>query len=376
MKLLHRILPVSMTLLCASATLRCQPSGPELPVSDVQRLRLLKVQAMGSLKPFVPRVPPGFPQYPTDPVSGLTEQGIELGRWLFYDPLLSSDNTVSCASCHKPELSFSDSVPLSTGVRGQLTLRNTMPLINLAWDRKFFWDGRAHRLEDAVLMPVANRGEMDMPLEVLAPKLQRSAFYRSFFHLVFGSEKISNERIGLALAQFVRSLISRESPIDRVRTVQLGHADVSSLPSTLRALATQQMSADINTIQHACANCHESARFGENRFENVGLPTDAQQGNTIRFKVPSLYNIAYTAPYMHDGSLKTERAVVEHYDTGIVMNTALSAELTAQGKARRFRFTPGQRVTAMTFLALFNDETFIRNKLHYNPFQADALFDR
>lgn len=376
MSIQHKVLPVFLTTLCVSVTLWCKPVGPDLEVSPVQNARLQKVRGFGVLKPFIPKVPAGFPEYPADQASSLTEQGIELGRWLFYDPLLSIDNTISCASCHKPELSFADSVAFSDGVRGQKTLRNSMPLVNLAWDKKFFWDGRADLLEQAVLMPVTNGLEMDMPVEVLAPKLQRSPFYRSFFQLVYGSEKITPERIGTALAQFVRSLISRESAIDRIRTVQLGHAPASSLPATLRGFATLQMSADINAIQHACAACHETARFGANRFENIGLPADAQTEKPIRFKVPSLYNIAYTAPYMHDGSLASEKSVIDHYDTKIVMNGALAAELTAQGQPRRFRFSAGQRKTAMDFLRLFNDEAFIKNKLHYSPFQPDAVFHR
>lgn len=352
----------------------CREPQGEIAMDSVHAARWAKIAQQAENPPAIPAVPPGFPAYPTAEKYRLTKLGVELGRWLFYDTALSSDDKIACASCHQPQLSFSDNAALSVGVRGQKSERHSMPLVNLAWEQKFFWDGRANDLEAAVLMPVENAREMDMNREQMTVKLKKYDFYRKFFKRIYGTAEFESKHVANALAQFLRSLVSRRSGIDRIRSVQLGGTPLSDLPADLRGLATGKLSGEVNTIQHACAACHESARFGAARFENIGLKTTVGETQSKKFKVPSLYNISYTGPYMHDGSIKTLDEVLLHYDRGMVFNTALSPELVTNGTAKKFHFSAPQLAAARQFLLLFDDADFIKNKMHYNPREANAVF--
>ena len=259
-------------------------------------------------------VPAGFPAPEIPPDNPLTTEGIALGERLFADPILSVDSTTACASCHLPAHAFSDPRPLSQGVGG-LTSRNSMPLFNLLWSPSFFWDGRAASLEDQALEPVQTPVEMGEDWDRVVAKLERHPEYPALFARAFGDAPINRQLVVQAIAQFERTLISADSKYDRWLA---GQAEFT--PEEERGFLL------FHTEEGDCFHCHISPLFTDNEFHNNGLDLDppdeglaALTGKRFdrgKFKTPTLRNIEYTAPYMHDGRFQTLEEVVEHYDSG------------------------------------------------------------
>ena len=272
--------------------------------------------------------------YPPD--NPTTAAGLALGRDLFFDPLLSVDSTVSCATCHRPELGFADDLALSSGVAGRRGTRNSPGLANVGYlHQTLFWDGRADNLEAQALHPIAATTEMGGDWPRLIGKLRRHPAYGPRFRAAFGLRSVRDlnpDHVGKALAQFQRSLISADSKYDRVERGEatyteqeaLGHAiffDLADEPDpTWRGLPTGE-----------CAHCHAPPHFTNQRFFNNGLDeaTDlddfsdrgrgahtGQRADNGKFRTPGLRNVAVTAPYMHDGRFATLEAVVDHYNRG------------------------------------------------------------
>lgn len=266
--------------------------------------------------PYEFPVPKGFPTPYIPEDNPLTQEKIALGKLLFFDPLLSKDRTVSCASCHQPQNAFSDAKPLSVGVYGQLGDRNSMPLVNLAWVGTFFWDGSSPTLEQQVLKPLTSAKEMGMSIEEIETRLLKDKKYKKLFWEVFG-EKPSIGNISKAIASYERTLVSANSRYDRFF---YGKDAMAFTDSEIRGYYLF-----MGERTH-CASCHNGPNLGQLSFENNGLYENyADEGRSKitglardvgKFKVPSLRNIAKTAPYMHDGSLKTLEDVVMHYITG------------------------------------------------------------
>ena len=265
--------------------------------------------------PFVLNTPAGFPPPEIPPDNALTHEGIELGRRLFTDPILSADSTVACATCHLPSQAFSDPRPFSRGVDG-LTGRNSMPIFNVLWRPALFWDGRAPSLEEQALAPVRDPVEMGENWPHIATKLQRHPDYPHLFARAFGpNQAIDSTLVVQAIAQFERSLISADSKYDRWLA---GTADFT--PEEERGFLL------FHTEQGDCFHCHGAPLFTDNQFHNNGLDLDPQdpglaaltQGRLDRgkFITPTLRNIEYTAPYMHDGRFPTLEEVIDHYDSG------------------------------------------------------------
>ena len=260
-------------------------------------------------------VPVGFP-IPNIPVDNpLTIEGVELGRRLFADPILSIDSTISCASCHLPESAFTDPKRFSRGVAG-LTGRNSMPIFNLLWSSSFFWDGRSPSLEDQAIQTVENLIEMGEDWSNVAAKLKRHPTYPGLFARAFGDETPINRTIVVqAIAQFERTLISADTKYDRWI---VGAEEFT--PAEQRGFLL------FHSEQADCFHCHAAPLFTDNEFHNNGLdmePIDPglvmQTGGRLdrgKFKTPSLRNIQYTAPYMHDGRFQSLEEVIEHYDSG------------------------------------------------------------
>lgn len=257
----------------------------------------------------------------------LTEEKVALGKQLFFDSRLSADGTVSCASCHDSQRAFTDGRPRSVGLKGRKTSRNSPTLINRALGDSFFWDGRAASLEALTLEVMELAPVLGTTHEVLVNKLKRIGGYRRQFEQVFGGA-VTADRVAMALATFVRTILSGNSPFDRFEA-----GDRTALsPAAQRGL--ELFRGDAN-----CAKCHKGFNFTDEQFHNTGVglydpsPDLGRYYITKRdedkgaFKTPTLRDIAKTAPYMHDGSLKTLGEVIQFYDKGGIKNPYLSKEI-------------------------------------------------
>lgn len=239
---------------------------------------------------------------------------VTLGEKLFFDPILSSDRSISCASCHKPEFAFADTAALSLGVKGQVTDRNTPSAMNLAGRIHLFWDGRASSLEMQALQPIAAPNEMNLPIAEAVSRLNAEPFYAKAFRSVFRTA-VSEKALAEALAAYERTLETSDTPYDRF---------INGDDNALSAAAQRGRILFIGRAN--CANCHAGEDFTADRFKNIGLfdgkkltdPgrfTVTQDSTQIgHFKVPGLRNVALTAPYMHNGMFKTLREVLNYYN--------------------------------------------------------------
>lgn len=309
----------------------------------------------------------------------ITNAGATLGRVLFYDKALSVNNTIACASCHKQENSFSDPAVFSIGFEGGLTTRNSMSLANARYYNPgtFFWDERANTLEEQTLMPVQHPVEMGMDINELESRLSSKDYYKVLFRKAFGDEAINSDRISKALAQFIRSMVSFRSRYDD-GLVALGHphAPNDNLPGF-----TQQENQGLRLFQQHCGRCHGTEAQIINSAANDGLDvvyadngvgaiTGRAQDNG-KFKVPSLRNVALTAPYMHDGRFATLAQVVEHYNSGVQDHPNLDPRLRVQpgGQPQRLGLNQQQKDAIITFLHTLTDNSFTTDAKYANPFK-------
>ncbi|MVM34140.1 cytochrome-c peroxidase [Spirosoma sp. HMF4905] len=301
-----------------------------------------------------------------------TQEGVYLGRMLFYEPSISSTKTISCASCHQQARAFTDGQALSVGVTGKRTQRNSMSLVNLLWVRQLFWDGRSSSLEEQALVPMAHPDEMGLAPGEAAQVLQKTTSYPALFKRVFGSDTITDARIGKAIAQFERTLISANSPYDQYLE---GNYKLTESEQRGLQLFNVAPSMERNVRGGNCAHCHGGPKLYQELFHNNGLEQKAtdsgRQGITGleldhgRFRVPTLRNVALTAPYMHDGRLATLNDVLDHYSEHILASPTLSRELP--GHTNGFHLTAGEKTDLIAFLHLFTDSTFINNPKFGNP---------
>jgi cytochrome c peroxidase len=331
-----------------------------------------------------PTLPPSFLQQPilgqdnTPGNNPVTNPGATLGRVLFYDKRLSLNFTVSCASCHQQANGFSDPRKFSVGFQGGLTGRNSMGLANARWyqRRAFFWDERAATLEAQVLEPIQNAVEMGMTLPALQARLAAEPFYQTLFTNAFGSPAVTSDRISRALAQFVRSIVSTQTKFDVGAAT--GFANFTAQENQGRQIFNAPN-------QGNCAACHGTDNFvpgpaiNNNGLENpyvdkgVGALSGRPQDEGL-FKVPSLRNIALTAPYMHDGRFATLEQVVEFYNSGVVNHPNLSAPLRnppgapGAGQPRRLNLTAGQKAALAAFLRTLTDSAVTTDVKFSDPF--------
>lgn len=302
-----------------------------------------------------------FPQVQLPQDNPLTKEGVALGKKLFHDTRLSINNSQSCASCHQQSHAFSDPRAFSLGAEGQVGKRHAMPLFNLAWDRNFFWDGRAKTLREQVLMPIQDAHEMNETLERVVKKI---ADTESSFTAAFGTPEITAERIAKSLEQYLLSLVSQESRFDRAarRVDQMTEEEKRGLQLFVTEFdpARGLRGAD-------CFHCHGSTLFTDYQFKNNGLDLVANEqgrmavtGNAAdrgKFKTPSLRNIAVTAPYMHDGRFQTLEEVVEHYNSGVKRSETLDPNL-AKHPEGGLQLTPEEKRALVAFLKTLTDEEF------------------
>ena len=292
------------------------------------------------------RVPDGFGPLPVPPQNPLRADRVALGERLFFDPVLSRDRSVSCGSCHLPELAFADGRARSLGVEGRTGLRNAPSLLNVAYRKTLFWDGGALFLESQALVPLEDAHEMDLPAEDALRRLRAHAEYPALFAEAFDGEAPSVRTLTYALAAFQRTLVSAPTALDRFRA---GDGDALA-DGARRGLAL---------FEAHCSACHAGAQLTSDGFENNGAAvTDADPGRARvtfseadrgTFRVPSLRAVARTAPYFHDGRFSTLEAVLAHYDRGGDATAGQSP------RVRPLRLSPADRDALVAFLRTLDD---------------------
>jgi len=306
--------------------------------------------------PLYLEVPKGWPQPKYDfKKNPLTEESFQLGRHLFYDPILSRDNTISCSSCHLQQTGFTHvDHQLSHGIEGKIGTRNSMALINLAWNKDFMWDGGVNNLEVQAINPITSPTEMDEKLENVVAKLQNSPKYRTLFTKAYGDDKVTSQRVLKALAQYTVMLKSSNSKYDKVMRKEENF--------------TQQEQHGYDLFKTNCASCHKEPLFADERFEKNGIALDetlndlgrikitGKTEDKMRFKIPTLRNIQFTFPYMHDGRFKTLTEVVKHYNF-LGNDKSLPKEL-----AKPMNLSDNDRVDLVAFLQTLTDKEFLFDK--------------
>ena len=312
----------------------------------------------------------------------ITDEGATLGRVLFYDQNLSKNRMISCASCHRQELSFSDGQALSKGLHNELTTRNSPSLVNNRFyvRKHYFMDERAETLEDLILLPFTDPIEMDMSEELLIARILEQPFYEDLFTDAFGDITITTERISKAVSQFIRSLSSFNSKYDIGRK-QVNHplndfpnfTDEENLGKKLFMLPQL---AGVDAV--SCLGCHASETFTLTVPASNGLDsvfTDLGTFNTFPlvhflggFKTASLRNVELTAPYMHDGRMETLEDVIEHYNSGIVFHQYLPSNLREGNEPRKMNYTEEQKTALVLFLKTLTDDQFIYDEKFSDPF--------
>src|SRR5882724_106147 len=304
------------------------------------------------------------PDLPRD--NPLTGEGVALGGKLFFDRRLSANDSESCATCHNPHLAFSQPRRFSRGVDGDIGTRNAMPLENLAWKSSFFWDGRAATLREQVLQPIQNPIEMHESLTSLVAKISADKDYPRLFQNAFGSPEISSDKIAHALEQFLLVQVSFNSKFDRVMNGTEKFSDDEQ-----RGFVLFNTEYDPYHGQYGadCFHCHGGPLFQSQNFANNGLDSafrdlgrykvTKRPGDEGKFSVPSLRNVAVTAPYMHDGRFQTLEEVVEHYCTGMKRSATLDPNLAKHPDGGVPLSAEDKRALA-AFLKTLTDEKFLR----------------
>ncbi|WP_411844891.1 MbnP family protein [Roseibacillus persicicus] len=312
-----------------------------------------------------PAIQRHFPQpdFPAD--NPLTHEGVALGKALFFDPILSKERNLSCASCHQPEAAFSDAgMAFSEGHLGGKSTRNSMPLFNLVWHREMFWDGRVQTLREQVLHPIEHPDELALPLTEALQRLNATPEYPTTFAKVFGKAEIDGDLLAKALEQYLLSLISQESRFDQAMR---GEVELTAEEKRGFELFITEHDPDNGLRGADCFHCHGGALFSNHTFANNGLdPTFSDLGRAAatglesdrgKFKVPSLRNLTLTAPYMHDGRFATLEEVVEHYNSGVQRSPTLDPNL-AKHPETGLHLTEADKAALVAFLTTLTEHRF------------------
>ena len=316
------------------------------------------------------------PSLPLD--NPLTIQGVKLGRMLFYEKLLSRDGSQACADCHRQQDGFSDTSRFSIGVELMPGKRQAMPVFNMAWHtNEFFWDGRAHLLRDQALKPIQDPLEMNETLPNVIAKLSNSQQYKDQFIRTFGNSEITPEKMALAMEQFMLSIVSNDSKFDRFLA---GEIQLTESEERGRLLFSTEYNPFFPEISGAdCQHCHGGANFENDKYMNNGIDAEADivdigrqkvtenPADRAKFKVPSLRNIAVTAPYMHDGRFKTLEEVVDHYNADIRESSTVDPALL-NTKQTGLLLSQQDKQDLVNFLKTLTDNTFLNNEEYKSPF--------
>ncbi len=330
--------------------------------------------------PYVLDIPSHFPDMIIPADNPMTVEGVDLGRYLFYEKKLSGDNSMSCASCHMPENSFSDPNQYSTGIDGIQGTRQSMALVNMGWENFFFWDGRETTLEKQILDPVINPIEMHETWKNAVAKLNQDINYRNRFFRAFGEGGIDSVKAAKAIAQFIRTMISGQSKYDVMYKYENGMSLSATEQSIFQTIDPEEWAGyDLfKSLNGAdCFHCHNGPLMRVKKFSNNGLlpnflndlgraaVTNNPEDN-YKFKVPTLRNIALTAPYMHDGRFSTLDEVIEHYSSGIHMSPTIDP-LIEFGSQGGVQLDVQEKYLLKKFLLTLTDENFINNPKFKDP---------
>ena len=317
------------------------------------------------------------PDLPED--NSLTQQGVLLGKMLFYEKMLSKDASQSCASCHNQLDGFSDTLTFSVGVEMLEGKRQAMPIFNMAWHtNEFFWDGRAHLLRDQSLKPIEDPLEMNETLENVLAKLSASQTYKDQFTRAFGTDEITSEKMSLAMEQFMLSIVSHNAKYDKYLA---GEALLTDSEERGRILFETEYNPFFPDQSGAdCAHCHGGFNFENDQYMNNGLDSDnefedvgreevtSKMSDRAKFKVPSLRNIEVTPPYMHDGRFQTLEEVVDHYNLHIKLSSTVDPALLQVIDNGGLKLTDQDKTDLINFMKTLTDQTFLNNPEYADPF--------
>jgi len=323
--------------------------------------------------PYELKIPAGFPEMVIPEDNPMTVEGIALGRKLFYEEKLSGDNSMACADCHMQQNGFSDPNQFSQGIDGSFGNRQAMALINLGWEKFYFWDGRAATLEQQIFGPVMNPIEMNESWAHAMDELREDPVYRDMFRKAFGTAGVDSVRASKAIAQFLRTLISGNSKFDKVN-----RGEVSFTPSESNGYDLFMRDKDeANLIAGGdCFHCHGPILMSKQFYSNNGLDAvfadsglGAVTGNPLevgKFKIPTLRNIELTGPYMHDGRFTTLDEVINHYSSGLVVSPTIDPlmKFAADGGVA---LSPQEKADIKAFLLTLTDYDFINNPEFKDP---------
>lgn len=304
-------------------------------------------------------IPPGFPTLNSS-VNGNrpTRYGVELGKKLFHEKKFSGNNTISCASCHNQSNAFADNNVQSIGIYDRVGLRNTPPIQNLAFMKFYNWDGNILQLEKQPLVPIITHEEMNSSILEVISKINDEHEYQDLFRKAFGDENITPERIYRSIAQYEYTLISANSKYDRVKRNE-GEA------------FTESEARGYQVFSNKCVSCHNTELFTDQSFRNVGFPVNpsteeagrarvtGMPADFMSFRVPSLRNAEYTAPYGSFGQFPTLRAVLDYFDNGVLEADNLDPILKENGN--RIPLTEEEKEDVIAFIRTLSDSTFIGN---------------
>lgn len=297
-----------------------------------------------------------LPELPSD--NPLLKSRVALGEKLFHEPRLSRNSTLSCASCHQGK-TLSDPRTLSSGTEGQLGTRHAMPLFNLAWKSRFFWDGRSPSLREQALIPIQDHLEMDESLERVIAKLKNDPQYQNDFKNAFGTGEISAQNLALSLEAFLLTKLSLNSKLDQVR---VGKATLTTEEQRGFELFFTESEPRLGKRGADCFHCHGGALFSDHSFHNNGLSptqdlglegTTGKASDRYKFATPSLRNVALTAPYMHDGRFATLEEVVAHYNEPATRTDTLDPNLAKHPNG--LGLSKGDQAALVAFLKALSD---------------------
>lgn len=313
-------------------------------------------------KRYALEIPSGWPKPVYDfKANPLTKEGVQLGRQLFYDPILSTDSSISCGNCHLSFTAFTHiDHAISHGVEDRQGLRNSTALMNLAWGQSFMWDGAFTTLDEQAVSPISSHTEMSSSMPQVIERLQKTKRLATRFQKAFGDSKVTEERLLKALAQFQLTLISANSKYDQVMRKEKGVA------------FSEAEQNGYAVFQKQCASCHVEPLFTTGKFANIGMPLDSNlrdfgrmrvtkdPKDSLKFKIPTLRNIKSSGPYMHDGRFWNLNQVIDHYVNGIQQSPTLAPELQVG-----LNISPTEKADLIAFLYTLQDSEFLLNPAHF-----------
>lgn len=281
----------------------------------------------------------------------ITKEGFELGRQLFYDTKLSANNTISCGSCHMQSHAFAEPVSISVGIENRAGVRNSPPIMNLAWNPLYMWDGGVADLDLQSVAPITNHVEMDETVDNILKKLRSDEAYKRMFKNAYGNSDITSAQFLKALSQYMLMCKSDNAKYDSVMRKETAF--------------TTDETAGYNVFKSKCNSCHKEPLFTDHSFRNNGIVNDDLgrynvtliDADKYKFKIPSLRNWAYTAPYMHNGSIATIEKVIRHYTNEIQDNASLDVSLK-----NRIQLSNEEQRVLLVFLNTLNDKEFVNDK--------------